>query len=369
MPFLDGGQVLRSVMLLPQLCNLVILMISVDDDHRYAQTLVEAGAKEHLLKPINQSTIAQIVPKLNMWQSQCQGPSLLQLRTLYSTSENLSMHVRCITPRTHALYALDDVDATLETLRIRNGSADRASFTDGVAAGCSAQQILTGDAAPAGGGEEEALSVHFLAASHGLRQLLKVDHVPLHSDALGLVKEEDREAIRLHLLTTTEDRHRGVDERADERGGELPRRRQLMWRLVATDGSVVPVVGCWIHVGDGTVLMECTSLLPILMQQEAEGARDEAEVKVAIAERCNSDLVKQHKAQARQHMLAQGELSELFVNFGPPANSPTTGPLSLALQHREQALRSRNSNSRCRLEGTQRQCCLRNVRTYCNEIK
>ena len=57
-------------------------------------------------------------------------------------------------------------------------------------------------------------------------------------------------------------------------------------------------LSCERFTGDGTVLMECTSLLPVMLQQEAERSRDEAEVRAAIAERCNSDLIKLQKAQA-----------------------------------------------------------------------
>jgi len=289
MPGLDGGGVLRHIVKDPRLSRIPIVMVSADSDSQKAQDLVEAGARDYILKPVKQISLVSLSFKVQSWH---QAPGETHLQNLYETTASLLVHAK--------VYIEQSASATTSS-RSNNNSLDEESCLqkrniciEGVK---SKEQSLVRPgfhglslapsmfSAPADDGGPAVVFVEAKQASNPIREMLGLSAEDISDcsiDMMVYVCPEDRDTLREAMLDAV---------LGDASKDTLIK---VNWQWVDTDNNRVPVTGTITpcdDLGTGEILIECTSLVPELERQREEKRRICAEKKANEAMELSENLL------------------------------------------------------------------------------
>ncbi len=352
MPELSGGQVLKSVLGMPQLSRLPIVMISAADDAAIAQDLVAAGAKDYLTKPIYSSTLASLVGKLKGWLQGDAEAHRTHLSTVYNVTQALFMQIRV------GIDIVDDViDNRLEAPAIQtlesgnnnesnninnnnNGNADspmiRFPVTDFVRTVgspvsesqviSSTQQLSVQQQTQENKSTSSTIVNHVavraltcLEASKELVDVLGIDDESIAAgtiDMLSYVHPDDINTIRKQILNLIFQNDSGS--------------QRIQWRWKKSDGSSIPVVGRFCSLKDGTHIVESKSLLPLLLLSEEKKMREEAERRAISIEEKNRTIENLLKKERNINRLAAMEMEQLFQDISSQARILADNPFLIS---------------------------------------
>jgi len=257
MPGLSGDDVLVRVLEMEQLRNMPVVMVSTDDDLEKAKRLVNAGAKDYIVKPVTKIALLSLSLKVKSWRQESSSQALsavygitsgllVQLTLVLGTNEGVEVPT---------LRGIDKEKCNPESVVVQNTLCSMSSDSVHVR-----KAIIR-------------------EASLPMLQLLGVSKDAIESlqlDIFDFVYEEDkpilRNILRKRLLLPSHDK---------------PHEERVVWRWIDSNRHSLPVVGSMIRIGkpaERQFLMESSSLLPSLMLKMEAEKRAKAEENLTKAE-------------------------------------------------------------------------------------